>query len=136
MSSCADPLQATTWGPVQDLTKMVFNTTEAALTPGPGAGIEFPTTHTGAGPGAGTGKRLAVALSAPFAAGKGGGAVLSDDGGRTWRLSSRANPRGGEAQIAVAQNGSLLLNSRGPAQGVRWESCWFSTVTSLASGWG
>ena len=48
--------------------------------------------------------------------------MLSDDNGRTWRLSARANPKGGEAQIAVAQNGSLLLDSRGPVQGVRWES--------------
>ena len=29
---------------------------------------------------------------------------------------------GSTGEIAVAQNGSLLLNSRGPAQGVRWES--------------
>eukprot|EP01046_Picozoa_sp_COSAG06_P094081 COSAG06_NODE_40248_length_403_cov_2.322368_2_plen_52_part_01 len=52
-----------------------------------------------------------MALSAPFPSGTGGGAVLSDDNGATWRLSARANPKGGEAQIAVAQNGSLLLNS-------------------------
>ncbi len=105
--------EATRWGPVHDLTPMLFNTTQAGVTPGPGAGIAFPTT---------TGTRLAVALSAPFGAGTGGGAMLSDDDGRTWRLSARANPKGGEAQIAVAQNGSLLLDSRGPVQGVRWES--------------
>ena len=88
--------EATTWGPVADLTPAVFsNATQVAVTPGPGAGIAF---RTAAG-----GERLAVALSAPFAAGAGGGAVLSDDGGRTWRLSGRANPKGGEAQIAMAQ---------------------------------
>lgn len=105
--------EATKWGPVEDLTPMLFNATQASVTPGPGAGIAFPT---------GTGTRLAVALSAPFGEGAGGGAMLSDDNGRTWRLSARANPKGGEAQIAVAQNGSLLLDSRGPVQGVRWES--------------
>ena len=120
--------EATRWSPVQDLTPMVFNTSEVDVTPGPGAGITVPTA---------AGERIVVALAAPFAAGTGGGVVLSDDGGSTWRLSGRANPRGGEAQVAVAQNGSLLLNSRGPTQGVRWESwshdageTWSSPVVS------
>lgn len=53
---------------------------------------------------------------------QGGRAIYSDDGGVGWAISSLANDKGGEAQVAVAQNGSLLLNSRGPAQGVRWQS--------------
>jgi sialidase-1 len=47
---------------------------------------------------------------------QGGRAILSDDGGARWRVSGLANPKGGEAQVVAAQNGSLLLNSRGPAQ--------------------
>ena len=89
-----------------------FNAAEASVTPGPGAGAAFPAT---------TGPRFAVTLAASFPAGTGGGAILSDDGRQPWRLSAWANPKGGEAQIAVAQNGSLLLDPRGPAQGVRWE---------------
>ena len=44
---------------------------------------------------------------------QGGRAILSDDGGVSWSISGLANPTGGEAQVVVAQNGSLLLNSRG-----------------------
>jgi hypothetical protein len=84
-----------------------------SATPGPPGGITF-TVPGQAWP------RIAIAvgLDSPH----GGAALLSDDNGTTWRVSGRANSRGGEAQIALAPNGSLLLNSRGPQQGVRWQS--------------
>ena len=53
---------------------------------------------------------------------QGGRAIFSDDRGAHWSVSGLANPKGGEAQIAQAPNGSLLLNSRGPVQGTRWQS--------------
>ena len=65
-------------------------------------------------------ERIAIAIGSRALGG--GAALLSDNGGETWRVSGLANPHGGEAQIALAPNGSLLLNSRGPTQGVRWQS--------------
>ena len=67
-----------------------------------------------------TSPRIAIAIGSRSLGG--GGALLSDDDGATWRVSRLANPRGGEAQLAMAPNGSLLLNSRGDRQGVRWQS--------------
>ena len=106
---------ATSWSAPIDITKMVFNKSEVSNTvPGPGAGVVIARPDGG--------QRIVVPLAGPFPDGHGGGAILSDDDGLTWRLSGRANPKGGEAQVALAPNGSLLLNSRGPAQGVRWQS--------------
>ena len=82
-------------------------------TPGPPGGVSFMV------PGQAS-PRMAVAFGSRSLGG--GAALLSDDHGPTWRASGLANPRGGEAQLAVAPNGSLLLNSRGDRQGVRWQS--------------
>ena len=41
-----------------------------------------------------------------------GFAILSDDGGTTWRPSSGIVPACNEGQVAPAQNGSLLMNCR------------------------
>ena len=82
-------------------------------TPGPPGGVSFMV------PGQAS-PRMAVAFGSRSLGG--GAALLSDDHGATWRASGLANPRGGEAQLAVAPNGSLLLNSRGDRQGVRWQS--------------
>ena len=72
-------------------------------------------------------ERIAIAIGGSMIGG--GAALLSDDKGVTWRVSALANDHGGEAQVAQAPNGSLLLNSRGPKaepsgrdQGVRWQS--------------
>ena len=124
---------ATRWGPVEDLTQMVFNTSAVSMVvPGPGAGVVIPLAlHNkarradAAAPSSQQqvrqqqqpnlpGERAIVPVAGPFGDGTlGGGVILSDDGGQTWRLSSRANPHGSEAQVALAPNGSLLLNSRG-----------------------
>ena len=100
---------ATRWGPATPLVDASGAAIEAAV-PGPPGGLVFEVAGR---------QRIAIAVGR---SGRGGAALLSDDGGATWRFSAPANPRGGEAQIAMAGNGSLLLNSRGPVQGVRWQS--------------
>ena len=156
----------TRWGPLQDLTQMVFNVSSVrGVTPGPAAGVGVPIGSRGerlvlglAAPsfgaargaaadavavgGEGDGGSAAMDAAGGGAAGDGvfgpyggNGALLSDDGGVTWRLSGRASPRGDESQVALAPNGSLLLNMRGCShapgkpcgrghwsQGVRWQS--------------
>lgn len=47
----------------------------------------------------------------------GGAALLSDDGGKTWRSSAENKTNGtiagaGEGEVAIAPNGSLVINSR------------------------
>ena len=98
---------ATKWGPVEHVVDS-SGAPIAGSTPGPPGGIVFPVQRSG-----GTVNRIAIAYDAHV----GGAALLSDDGGRSWWTSKLASPHGGEAQIALAPNGSLLLNSRGPAQG-------------------
>lgn len=105
--------RATTWGPVKDLTRMVFNASEMDVTPGPGAGVALTIN---------SGERLVVPIGGTFHGVHGGATILSDDGGDSWRLGGYANHGGAEAQVAPAPNGSLLLNSRGPYSGVRWQS--------------
>ena len=46
-----------------------------------------------------------IVIAAGGSALQGGRAIYSDDGGVRWTTSGLANPRGGEAQVAVAQNG-------------------------------
>eukprot|EP00729_Bicosta_minor_P017666 gene17666-32989_t len=55
------------------------------------------------------------------ATGSSAGAFISDDNGRHFRKSADALPRGGEGTIALAPNGSLILNSRAP-DGMRYQS--------------
>lgn len=90
-----------------DITVQLTNFS-GVLTTGPPQGLALP-----------SGRILVAAGGSSI---QGGRAIFSDDGGLHWAISSIANPKGGEAQIALAPNGSLLLNSRGPAQGVRWQS--------------
>ena len=90
-----------------DITSQLTNAS-GSLTTGPPQGLVLPS------------GRIVVAAGGGSI--QGGRALLSDDGGISWNVSGIANPKGGEAQCALAQNGSLLLNSRGPEQGVRWQS--------------
>ena len=53
--------------------------------------------------------------------GSSAGALISDDYGHHFRPSVDAVKRGGEGTIAMAPNGSLILNSRAP-QGMRYQS--------------
>ena len=84
------------------------------VVPGPPQGLAFAMPN-------GT-VRVAVAAGGDAFDGRHGVALLSDDGGLSWRTSAPANGAGAEAQIALAPNGSLLLNARGPRQGVRQQS--------------
>ena len=90
-----------------DITAQLTNAS-GSLTTGPPQGLVLPS------------GRIVVAAGGSSI--QGGRAIYSDDGGAGWAISGLANPKGGEAQVALAPNGSLLLNSRGPAQGVRWQS--------------
>ena len=90
-----------------DITAQLTNRS-GSLTTGPPQGLVLPS------------GRIVVAAGGSSI--QGGRAIYSDDAGSHWASSGLANPTGGEAQVALAQNGSLLLNSRGPAQGVRWQS--------------
>lgn len=87
-----------------DITSQLGNYS-GVFTVGPPQGLVLPT------------GRIIVAASI-----QGGRVIYSDDGGEHWTVSGQANPSGAEAQVATAQNGSLLLNARGPQQGVRWQS--------------
>ena len=98
------------------------------------------------------GKRVLVAMGGTAFGDEGerGRAIYSDDGGVTWNVSSTpASRNGGEAQIALAPNGSLLHNGRGetPAggkdSGVRSQSVsddggvtWSAPQTTLDFGFG
>eukprot|EP00051_Salpingoeca_urceolata_P009860 m.119791 g.119791 ORF g.119791 m.119791 type:complete len:366 (-) comp16482_c0_seq1:64-1161(-) len=69
-------------------------------------------------------------------------AMVSDDGGATWRISNFI-PGGNECQCAVAQNGSLVMNSRtrvgerllshSEDQGLSWSSPVPMTVDSVGT---
>lgn len=88
-SRSLDPL-GTKWEPL--------NNTGQKLVPGPTAGV--------------------VLLSGRLVTAAYGQALLSDDGGRSWRGSASFGPNGslpgvGEGEIAIAPNGSLLANYRG-----------------------
>lgn len=83
-----DPL-GTAWEPLND--------TGLEITPGPTPGVVLPS------------GRLAVAAY--------GQVLLSDDGGRGWRGSASYGPNGsmpygGEGEVAITPNGSLLVNYR------------------------
>ena len=69
--------------------------TGASGTTGPTAGIRLPS------------GRLAVYVDHG-----GGGALLSDDDGATWRHSNTTVPYGNEGQLALAPNGSLIAAMR------------------------
>ena len=87
-SRSLDPL-GTAWEPLND--------TQLKLVPGPTPGVVLPD------------GRMVVAAY--------GQALISDDSGRSWRGSASFGPngtmKGGEGEVAIAPNGSLLINYRG-----------------------
>ena len=84
----------TAWEPLND--------TGLHLVPGPTPGVTIPN-------GQHQGRMVAAAY---------GQALLSDDGGRSWRGSASYGSNGsipgvGEGEVAIAPNGSLIINYRG-----------------------
>jgi sialidase-1 len=110
-----------TWAKA-DITAMVAAAGWGMINAGPGTGVQLPWDGGGGGGPPQYPGRMAVAvwgrrLETPAEAEGGVAALLSDDGGATWRLSAvpvLATPAHApnECQLAALANGSLLMNVR------------------------
>ena len=93
-----------TWSPAMCLDAAVPEKLRRALSPGPGAGLQLPT------------GRLLFSVHSTF---KSALVLWSDSGGATWTASTMPGEGaasthlpGSECQLAIAHNGSVLLNCR------------------------
>jgi len=96
-----------TWA-TQNITTAVAGAGWKMINAGPGTGVQLPSTG-----------RLAVAVWGELQSNPShfrAGALLSDDGGNTWRMSkpvpADSSHEPNECQLAIQSNGSLLMNVR------------------------
>jgi sialidase-1 len=92
-----------TWSKPVEITAAVKKPDWAWYATGPGVGIQL------------TGGRLVVPCDHKVAKTRAemSHVILSDDGGKTWRIGGVVGPRCNESQVVQRADGSLLLNMRG-----------------------
>jgi sialidase-1 len=91
-----------TWSPPTEITQHVKRSTWTWYATGPGVGIQLKN------------GRLVVPCDNYLAGSKvqQSHVILSDDGGRTWKLGGVVGPQCNEAQVVELRDGGLLLNMR------------------------
>jgi sialidase-1 len=93
-----------TWTAPADITAAAKKPDWTWYATGPGVGIQLRI-----GPHKG---RLVVPCDFRDAGGMGSHVILSDDGGRTWRIGGVVHPKVNECQVIERADGTLLLNMR------------------------
>lgn len=110
-----------TWTSPKDITKAVKKPDWLWYATGPGVSIQL-----SRGPHAG---RLVVPAcrgTNKYEPGHGRSsshAILSDDGGKTWRVSNNISPRCSESQLVELADGTLMMNMRSPSFSAERTGC-------------